>query len=335
MGKDANRAKKSSARYDVFISYGHDRIESARSLVGSLRRRLFRVFWDGDVRGGDNYSEVLADAIGSCDAFVLLLTSEVRDSFLQGDDCWVRDELASAIAQGKQVVVFKESHVEAFKNSDVDKLPEDIRAVCGVQYVEYNARHYPRASVAKLCKALGMLGRRLRRLAVIVAAFVAIAAIALAVAFNVGSAWTGAPPSETSAHEVPPAVSEPVIALTEVPSYGKNRPIHGRVFCENGDAFEAGAYRTAMFLQLQEGGTYYPKPSYTTPDVAIGEDGSFAIDFVTGGRDSEAEVLHLMLVPVDYTPGSYDDVRHQAKDYVRVDRKKDGDVAWDPVREVP
>lgn len=141
----------------------------------------------------------------------------------------------------------------------------------------------------------------------------------------------------TTLHVVAQAatVSTPVIALTDVPAYGEKRPIQGQVFMEDGSAFSPSDYRISLFLQLDEGQTYWPKPTSDTPYVDVGVDGSFSGVFITGGTDYNAKILHVLLIPSTYTPTTFANTQAQAVDYVRIDRTEDGGVTVSPQRQAP
>ena len=132
------------------------------------------------------------------------------------------------------------------------------------------------------------------------------------------------------------AGSPPVIALTRTPAYGDRAAFQGVVYTEDGSRFDPGDYRITLYLQLTEGGTYWVKPTYATPYAEIDPDGTFLIEYVTGGYDEEARILHIMLIPSDYTPASdYEDARARALDYVRVERTEQGTVTVSPQRYAP
>lgn len=127
----------------------------------------------------------------------------------------------------------------------------------------------------------------------------------------------------------------PVIALTYVPAYGVDAPVTGVVFGEDKDAFDPKDYRISLFLQLEEGQVYWPKPYDIQPYTDLRSNGTFSALFVTGGDDVHAKILHIMLIPSDYTPSSFEETRKAALDYVRVTRSADGAVTIDPEREAP
>ena len=132
------------------------------------------------------------------------------------------------------------------------------------------------------------------------------------------------------------AVSAPVIALTHVPAYGESAAFAGVVFMEDGGAFAAEDYRISLYLQLSEGDTYWVKPTYATPYAEVDADGTFSIAYATGGNDRQAQIIHIMLIPADFTPGSnFAETKARALDYVKVTRTADGGVTVSPQREAP
>lgn len=91
--------------------------------------------------------------------------------------------------------------------------------------------------------------------------------------------------------------NSPVIAVTDVPALGNNGGVSGRVFMENGKAFEPEDYRISMFFQIEKRGSFWVKPYYNNSYTRIKEDGSFVGYFITGGNDRSAEIIHVMLIP--------------------------------------
>ncbi len=132
------------------------------------------------------------------------------------------------------------------------------------------------------------------------------------------------------------SAASPVIALTEVPLLGEQKEyISGQVFFENGQEVVSENYRVALYVQSREGdGQYYIKPTYEDCFYALADDASFTGKFVSHENDYTAEVLHIFLIPGDYTPTEgFEKTREKAFDYVTVTRKKTNVIA--PAREVP
>ena len=132
------------------------------------------------------------------------------------------------------------------------------------------------------------------------------------------------------------ASTDPVIALTRVPSYGDKSAFQGVVFCQNGSSFDAKKYRISLYLQLDENGTYWVKPTYASPYAEVNPDSTFLINYATGGSDEKAKIIHIMLIPANYTPDSdFDATRARAIDYVKIVRKEQGQVMVSPQRQAP
>lgn len=127
----------------------------------------------------------------------------------------------------------------------------------------------------------------------------------------------------------------PVIGVTYVPPYGERGDIQGRVFYEDGSDLDPSNYRIAMFIQLYEGGQWWPKSTYEQPFCYCQDGGFYSGRFITGGDDIHAQIIHLYLVTSSYTSGNPDDAQAQALDYVRIDRSQDGSVSINPYRPVP
>lgn len=131
------------------------------------------------------------------------------------------------------------------------------------------------------------------------------------------------------------AAASPVIALTNAPAWGERMPFAGVVYTEDGSAFDPTAYRIALYLQIGPGEAYWVKPTFAMPYAEVGRDGSFSIDYVSGGKDAEAALLHLMLIPATYTPTSeFAKTRAVAVDYVLISRTPES-VTVSPQRTPP
>lgn len=128
----------------------------------------------------------------------------------------------------------------------------------------------------------------------------------------------------------------PIIALTYTPVYGESADVEGIVYREDGGSLEPSGYRIALYLQITASGTYWVKPTYATPYTPLGSDGSFSVNYVTGGVDNQAQVLHIMLIPSSFTPNAdYSRTRAAALDYIKVTRNPDGSLSVAPERQIP
>ena len=168
--------------------------------------------------------------------------------------------------------------------------------------------------------------RPMRRVAAVI-----LAALMLTAAFP--GLYLGASAAEDPAAQE--AAVTPVIALDYVPAYGVNSPVTGTVFTEDGSAFTPEDYRISVFLKIYEGGEYWRKPYNDHPYTELGDDGSFSAVFNTGGEDINARILHILLVPSDYTPVSFPDTERIALDHVTVVRTEGGDITINPQRAAP
>lgn len=151
-----------------------------------------------------------------------------------------------------------------------------------------------------------------------------------------------AAPEQSEAAQNDPASLEaqdaaPVIGLTVVPAYGSDTSVNGVVYAPNGEKVDAAKYRVTLYVQLSEGGTYWVKPTEATPSVSLYEDGSFALDYVAAYTDKSAKLLHILLIPADYTPllHNFEDAKAHALDYVKVIREENGGCTVTPERSVP
>ena len=145
-----------------------------------------------------------------------------------------------------------------------------------------------------------------------------------------------APEADASDPALRAQATVPQIALTLVPRYGSYLPVQGVVSKPGGGKINAKNYRVTLYLQLSENGAYWVKPTYAKPYADVNSDGSFSIQYVTGGEDQNALLLHILLVPSSYTPGvDFNETKSHAVDYVKVVRDKDGGVTVTPDRQAP
>ncbi|MBN8829812.1 MAG: TIR domain-containing protein [Sphingomonadales bacterium] len=61
-----------TSRPDVFISYSHEDMATARRFAEALRREGLDVWWDVTLRSGDTYDEVIENAVRTSRAVVVL-----------------------------------------------------------------------------------------------------------------------------------------------------------------------------------------------------------------------------------------------------------------------
>lgn len=145
-----------------------------------------------------------------------------------------------------------------------------------------------------------------------------------------------APEADAPAPALRAQATAPQMALTVVPRYGSYLPVQGVVSAPGGGKINAKNYRVTLYLQLSENGSYWVKPTYAKPYADVNSDGSFSLQYVTGGEDRNALLLHILLVPSSYTPGvDFNEAKSHAVDYVKVVRDKDGGVTVTPDRQAP
>ncbi len=73
---------------DVFISYSHDNREAARILAETITARGYDVWWDRELVAGDDYTDVIEEALDTAKAVIVIWSEKSRKSY------WVRDEAA-------------------------------------------------------------------------------------------------------------------------------------------------------------------------------------------------------------------------------------------------
>jgi hypothetical protein len=83
----------------VFLSYDRDDTEQARRVALALERAGHSVWWDLHIRGGEQYTKVIDEALKAADAVVVLWSNFSVES------AWVRDEAAAGRDSGRLVPV--------------------------------------------------------------------------------------------------------------------------------------------------------------------------------------------------------------------------------------
>ena len=66
--------------HDIFISYRRVDQELAKALVNGLTSRGVRVWWDGEIEGGEDWREAIAENLSVSDALVILFSEACNDS---------------------------------------------------------------------------------------------------------------------------------------------------------------------------------------------------------------------------------------------------------------
>ena len=96
-GSKAPRWGQSMAK--VFLSYDRDDTERARPIALALEKAGHSVWWDLHIRGGEQYTKVIDEALKAADAVVVLW------SRFSVESAWVRDEAAAGRDSGRLVPV--------------------------------------------------------------------------------------------------------------------------------------------------------------------------------------------------------------------------------------
>lgn len=126
-------------KYDVFISYRRDGgQDTARIIRDELRARGFRVFFDVESLRSGKFNEQLFDRIRECNDFILVCSTCALERCVEKDD-WVRQELACALKEGKNVIPVL---LRGFEFPPVEALPEDIRDVCYCNGLSASFEHF-------------------------------------------------------------------------------------------------------------------------------------------------------------------------------------------------
>lgn len=143
--------------------------------------------------------------------------------------------------------------------------------------------------------------------------------------------------AKAAADELVPQTSTVQLCLTVVPPYGSALPVQGMVSAPDGTKIRPEDYRVTLYVQVSDNDVYWVKPYESKPYVEVNEDGSFSLEYRTGGYDSKAKFLHVLLIPADYTPPlhDFDDAKAHALDYVKVVRDKTGSCSLTPSRTLP
>ncbi len=87
----------------------------------------------------------------------------------------------------------------------------------------------------------------------------------------------------------------PTINITETPDYGSDGLLHGLV-----TGVDFATHQLATYIYV-DGSGWWTKPTFAEPAVAIGPDGSFAVDVVSGGLDAWATIFCTAVLPDDVT----------------------------------
>ncbi|MBN1853530.1 MAG: hypothetical protein JW829_12435 [Pirellulales bacterium] len=86
------------------------------------------------------------------------------------------------------------------------------------------------------------------------------------------------------------------IEITQLPAYGTDDPLKGRVTGVN-----YTSYHVAPYIHV-EGSGWWTKPTSETPTVQISANGDFEVNVVSGGLDHVARIYDLQVLPMDVMP---------------------------------
>lgn len=81
----------------IFISYSRKDEQYVNKLVEALENEGFDVWIDRELLTGDTWIQVINHKIDTCDAFVIVMTENSKES------TWVRREVLYAIQEGKKI----------------------------------------------------------------------------------------------------------------------------------------------------------------------------------------------------------------------------------------
>lgn len=99
MGSEQEVAAMATVSPTVFLSYARADQSFAQKLIAALEAEGFRVWWDGLISGGHEFSEKIEQALSDADAVVVLWSEQSKKSQ------WVRDEAGYARDHNRLVPV--------------------------------------------------------------------------------------------------------------------------------------------------------------------------------------------------------------------------------------
>ena len=176
---------RSNSSYDVFISYRRDGgAETAKHLRDVLTERGYSVFFDTDSLRSGNFNSALYGVIDGCTDFIMVLSPGSLDRCVDPND-WVRQELAYALARGKNVIPLM-SRGFRFPNY----LPPDIEAVRWKNGIEVNVEYFD-AMIDRLTTFMQSRPAKKVHPAVLVAGALACLALGALLGFLMFGGWRG------------------------------------------------------------------------------------------------------------------------------------------------
>lgn len=222
----------------IFVSY---RRKDSAGHAGRLFDRLRdyfgkeRVFRDVDeIRAGDDFVETLARAVGSCDAFVLVIGRDWLDARddrgarrLDDPEDFIRIELETAL---RRKILVLPVLVEGAKMVEAAELPEPLRPLARRQAIELSEHRWD-FDVQELLKRIEDVVRRDKPIWKS-AVFRASAAVVLLSSFALGALWIWSPwktPATDGSNAATPAspLKEPEnrsVAKSDSPKANPTRP---------------------------------------------------------------------------------------------------------------
>jgi hypothetical protein len=89
----------------------------------------------------------------------------------------------------------------------------------------------------------------------------------------------------------------PSIELTSVPPIGSTANLKGQVL-----HVAPTNYFVAVYIYVPNGGGWWIKPYFTSPDTMLNCGGTFSAEIVTGGEDADATIITAFVLPSGYSP---------------------------------
>ena len=150
--KDTKQEKQNgeTKKYDVFVSYRRERLETARSLVQALEKRGLRVFFDLEELDDGDFNEELYDAIDQSKNAIFLMTEGALDGCAREGD-WVRNELEHVLQKEIKLILVNPSDVTV---SFPDTLPQSLQKIKKIQVTKLDLGTLFNDSVNKIIKRL-------------------------------------------------------------------------------------------------------------------------------------------------------------------------------------
>jgi len=141
------------AKYDIFISYRREGgYDTAKHLYDLLTRDGYRVSFDIDTLRNGDFDTSLLKRIDECKDFILIVDEHAFDRTLDpefnSNNDWLRQELAYALKNGKNIVPIFLNGVQGFPSN----LPKDIIGVVKKNGPKYD-RYYFNDFYKKLCSS--------------------------------------------------------------------------------------------------------------------------------------------------------------------------------------